>query len=83
MEKDHTAGASTAHGGYNDDLIVIYRGKGTKAYGESGNDRMISYETANRTYLYGGAGIDRLQGTSATVTDDGTLGLDPVLGLVL
>ena len=80
---DSGSAVSTAHGGSNDDVLVIFNGNGSKAYGDDGDDRLTSLEKDHRTYLDGGTGVDRFSGTSMTVKDDDSLvkGLTNLLGL--
>jgi hypothetical protein len=70
LEDDGTA-ISIGHGGNGNDLMAIYHGKGTKAYGDANDDTLISYERTYRTYLYGGDGNDKLTGTALTTIDGG------------
>jgi len=64
--QDDANALSTGHGGSGDDLIVIFAGRGTSAFGDSGNDTLISFEDTNLTLLFGGSGNDVLQGTDHT-----------------
>jgi hypothetical protein len=62
---------SIGHGGNDDDLLVIFQGNGTTAYGDNGSDTLISHESVNTTYLFGGNAKDGLTGTDVTIMDGG------------
>ena len=47
---------------------------GPDGYGDNGDDRLISLEATNATYLFGGNAKDDLQGTAATIMDGGNGG---------
>jgi hypothetical protein len=70
--EDLGSGASTAHGDCDNDLIVVFHGSGTQAFGDNGKDTLMSLEMLNTTYLFGGNGDDILMGSLATLMDGGS-----------
>jgi hypothetical protein len=65
--EDDGGALSTGHGGDGDDLVAIFAGHGTTAFGDDGNDTLISFEQSNLTLLFGGDGKDTLIGTAHTL----------------